>query len=266
MLSLPRFQMLKIDYEDIYRILTVTFNRPEKLNAINDLMKRELIALLDWILSNEDYINVIIFTGAGKSFTSGADIEDWRMEIEGKKARSKFPSEFALRMSKIFIPVICAINGLAVGFGFNLLLWSDYVIASSEVKFIWPVFAKRGISTELGSSFLAPRVIGFRKAKQLYIVAEPLTADDAKQLGVVDEVCPSDKLLEEAKAIARRIAENAPLAVKANKRLITESMYKTILESIKFEEEIAEVTYSSEDYIEAVKAFFEKRKPIFKGK
>ena len=265
MLEFPVFKTLNVEFEN--GILIVTFNRPEKLNAVNDLMKRELIVLLNKIIENDDKIGAVIFTGAGRAFTSGADINDWKAALEGEQYYSEWPSEFALKMMKVYVPVICAVNGPAVGFGFNLLLWADFVLADPEVKFIWPSFVKRGISSELGSTFLISRIVGFRKAKQIFMIGNPLTAKEALKLGIVDKLVPKDRLLDEAKRIAREIImKNAPLAVKANKRLIVEAMSKDIEEAIKLEREIAKVTYGSEDFKEAVKAFFEKRPPVFKGR
>lgn len=143
------FKTLKIEF--INKIMIIVFNRPEKLNAVNDEMKREQLTLLDLVINNREDIDVLIFTGAGKAFTSGADINNWKTTITGEKPLfSEWPSLFALKMSKIYIPVICAINGPAIGFGFNLLLWADYVIATPETNFIWPPFTKRGITTEWG--------------------------------------------------------------------------------------------------------------------
>ncbi|MFQ5763259.1 MAG: enoyl-CoA hydratase/isomerase family protein [Candidatus Bathyarchaeia archaeon] len=261
----PSFQTLVV--ERFERYIIVKFNRPEKLNAANDVMKRELIKLLDLVAEGGEDVDAVIFTGVGKAFTSGADLGDWLAAIEGKKEPMRtWPADFAIRMASLDRIFIAAVNGSAVGFGFNILLHCDFVLSSSRATF-WPPFVKRAIPTELGSTFLISRILGYRKAKQLYLLGDMLNAEQARDVGIVDKIVPDEKLIEEARSLAEKIiGENAPTALRANKRLITQALSSTFGEALTHETLAADKLCTSSDYREATSAFFEKRKPSFRGK
>jgi len=258
------FETLEVRKEN--GIAIVKFNRPQVLNALNLKMREELLEVMT-DLARDDGVRVIIFTGAGRAFTSGADIGDWKAAIDGKIKRERnFLVDFVLAFSSLGKPTIAAVNGPAVGFGFNLTQLCDFVIASEKAIFS-PPFVKRGIPPELGSTFILPRTIGFRKARQIMLLGKTLDAYTAKELGLVDEIVPEERLMDRCMEIARELLENAPLAVRETEKLMWKNLTVSSLEeALLNERKCADFLYQTEDHKEAVLAFLEKRKPVFKGK
>ncbi len=258
------------DYETIELvrengIAIVRFNRPDVLNALNLKMREELLKVM-YELKNDSGIRVVIFTGAGRGFSAGADIKDWKDIIDGKIKRDRtFVADFALAIKSLGKPTIAAVNGPAFGFGFTLTQLCDFVIASEKAVFSAP-FVKRGIPPELGSTLILPRTIGFRKARQILLLGRVLDANTAKEMGLVDEIVPEDKLMEKCIEIARELIENSPLAIEEIEKLLWENLSSTLEETVIREVKAADYLYQTEDFKEATIAFLEKRKPKFKGK
>ncbi len=261
-------------YEKTDHIATITLNRPERLNAISF----EMLEMLTQRLTEADAdeaVRVIVLTGAGRGFCSGLDLKD---AAEGKGiggAGTLSPGggaqHFGTRnlptvvLHQLDTPVICAINGPAAGYGLDLALGCDIRLMSDGAKLI-PGFAKRAIIPESGGTWYLPRLLGWAKACEIGFLADDLPAERALALGIVNKVVPADQLQAEARTWAAKIAANAPLAIRAMKRLFRHGL------SEDFESHSHHVLmqllllFRSQDFQEGIASFMEKRPPRFEGK
>ena len=215
-----------LDYQVEDGILTLTLNRPDRMNAFNGAMRRELIAAFD-AADADDAVRVIIVTGAGKAFCAGADLEKGgdtfnrhkrQSEPEGDELRDG-GGTVSLRIFECTKPVIGAFNGAAVGVGVTMTLPMDIRMASTKARFGF-VFARRGITMEACSSWFLPRIVGLSQALEWCYTGDILKADEALAGGFVKAVLPADKLLEEAYRIAGRIAQHSPVAIALTRQMM----------------------------------------------
>lgn len=245
----------------------ITLNVPDKLNALSLEMQSELHACVDGIQALSD-LRVLIITGAGSAFCAGGDLQGFleRSKAHHEKggARELFINHLSRKFMSIEIPVIAAINGPAVGGGFTLSLTCDLRLAAEGARF-GAVFARVGLSPEYGSSFLLSRIVGLTKANELVLTARIFDAREAKEIGLVNEVVPEDRLMERAMETARQIASLPPLAVRMAKRTLRHGLESTFSQALDYEEMVETHCFSSLDHQEAVKAFLEKREPRFRG-
>ena len=249
-------------------IATVTLNRPEKLNALNPQMFAELVHVFRRV-SQDDEIRVLVITGAGRGFCSGVDLtaqagNQGEIEIEGISP-SDFPQEAPLLLSGMRKPVIAAINGVAVGGGLTLTLSCDIRIASETARFSIPV-TRLGFTLELGSSYFLSRVIGIGKACELVFTGRMIDANEAKEIGLVNQVVPADKLTEITYEMASNIAKAVPLAQEISKMGLYQGLNADLPTQLRWEVLANGRLGWTEDRKEAIKAFMEKRDPIFKGR
>jgi len=261
-------------YEKADHIGVITLNRPERLNAISFEMLEALTRTLADADADAD-VRVLILTGAGRGFCSGLDLKD---AAEGKGiggAGTLSPgggaAHFGTRnlptvvLHEIDTPVICAINGPAAGYGVDLALGCDIRLVSDTAKII-PGFAKRGIVPESGGTWYLPRLVGWAKACEIGFLADDLLPERALALGIVNAVVPAAELLAEAQRWAAKIAANAPLAIRAMKRLFRHGL------SEDFEAHSHHVLmqllllFRSQDFQEGIAAFLERRDPRFSGR
>jgi 2-(1,2-epoxy-1,2-dihydrophenyl)acetyl-CoA isomerase len=232
--ALPSYRLIRLELRD--GILIATLNRPEKLNAFNPDLRSEFISLLNYVAENQDSLSALIITGAGRAFCSGADVGEWVRHVEeGLELDFSWTADIVEAFLKINIPVVIGLNGLAIGLGFNLLLWADYVVASREVKLLSPPFLKWGLSTGLGSSILAPLILGFKRAKQVYLRGENIGLEEAVAIGLVDKVVEPEKLIDECVDVARRLSSGSMQAVREIKRLLTTGLLDEILRAVREE-------------------------------
>jgi enoyl-CoA hydratase/carnithine racemase len=258
-------------------VVTVTFNRPEKKNAISTTMWRELVAVLDELEeSTED--RVLILTGAGDAFTSGADLAPDELGSVadgepsgpgggfGASVRSmRVVGRVALRLHELHLPTIAAVNGVAVGAGCNLALGCDLIVAADTARFS-EIFARRGLSLDAGGSWLLPRLVGLHRAKELAFLAEIISAADAERLGLVNRVVPAAQLTSVVGELARRLAELPPVQLQIMKRQLNQSFSVSMAEALEFEDLTQAANFGSEDTAEALRAFLEHREPRFTGR
>jgi len=254
------------------KIITVIFNRPEKMNALNEQMAEELVKCLEDLHQEKD-AQVVIFTGAGKAFLAGADLrERFIPKIEQRKQGLlkdptwEFSERGALALSRLRQVTIAAVNGAAAGLGSTLALACDVRVASSAARFTFP-FLRLGILPEFGSTYYLPRLVGMGKACELVFTGETIDAQEAKEIGLINKIFPPEKLMEETYALAKKIAQMPPVALAISKRALYQGLRAPDLASQLQYEALALVhLFGTADHEEGVRAFLEKREPEFKGR
>jgi enoyl-CoA hydratase/carnithine racemase len=250
-------------------VVTLTLNRPEKKNAINGPMWRELIEVFDEVADTVTD-RVLVITGAGDGFCSGADLTDtdnsgdFTGGVGAAYRRMRVVGRAALRLHELAKPTIAAVNGVAAGAGCNLALGCDLVVASDRARFT-EIFSKRGLSVDFGGSWLLPRLVGLHKAKELVFLADILDADEAERVGIVNRVVPHDELEKAVGELAARLAALPPVQLGLSKRLLNQSLSVSMSEALEFEDTAQTMNFSSRDTAEAMAAFVQKRDPNFTG-
>lgn len=244
-------------------VLTVTLSRPERKNALSPQMAEELIDLFG-VVAFDTAVRVVVVTGAGDAFCSGADLAAVGTDDHGL-VRMRSIHRVAQLLHELPQPTIARINGVAAGAGLNIALGCDLTVASTEARFS-EIFARRGLSTDFGGAWLLPRLVGLHRAKELALLAEVLPASEAERLGLVNRVVPPDELDALVAEWAARLASGPPIALTQTKRMLNrsvESSWETMLDA---ESTAQTVNFSTEDTAEAMRAFFEKRDPTFEGR
>ncbi|MGE5220256.1 MAG: enoyl-CoA hydratase-related protein [Chloroflexota bacterium] len=241
----------------------VTLNRPQALNALSyGLVKDLSLALQE--LDRDPAMRVMIVTGGEKVFAAGADIKEMA-------DRGPFDERILERLAyrdeinRISKPVIAAVSGFALGGGCELAMSCDIIIASETARFGQPE-VNLGIIPGSGGTQRLTHVLGKHRAMELVLTGDVLNANDAERLGLVNRIVPVELLLEEAKAVARKIAAKPALALKAAKEAVLKAANMPLEEGLEFERKSFYLLFASEDRSEGMKAFLEKRKPEFKGK
>jgi enoyl-CoA hydratase len=253
-------------YEKSESIATITINRPEALNALNkDVIQEILNALKD--AENDENIRVIIITGAGeKSFCAGADITQMK-GMTPLKARELSDMGYRLCHAIEFLgkPVIAAINGYALGGGLEMAMACDLRIASDKAR-MGQTEVNIGLIPGWGGTQRLPRLVSKTVAKEMVYTGKIIDAHTALQVGLINKVVPSDQFMTHVKDYAKEIANKPPIALKIAKALIDKGMEGSLETGLALEREGFGIVASTEDLQEGVNAFFEKRKPVFKGR
>jgi len=245
-------------------VVTLTLNRPEKKNAINATMFNELLAVFREV-NDSSSDRVLVVTGQGDAFCSGADLGDRGNDTRHPLARLHWVADIALALHRIPKPVIAKVNGVAAGAGLNLALGCDLIVASDTARFS-EIFARRGLTIDFGGSWLLPRLIGMHRAKELAFFADILSAKEAAEMGLVNRVVPGAELDAFVADWANRLAAGPPLALAMTKRLLTNSFSMTMDEALEAEGMAQTVNSGTQDAPEAIRAFLEKREPKFQGR
>ncbi len=251
-------------------VATVTLNRPDKLNAFNDDLSFALQDALTEVEADKN-VRAIVLTGAGRGFCSGQDLQarlekgqDSKQTSLGDSLRRRY-NPMVLKLRRIEKPIIASINGVAAGAGASLAFACDFRIASKDASFIQS-FSKVGLIPDSGSTFLLPRLIGLTKALELMLFAEKLTAEEALNLGLLNTVVSAEQLNNTTQEWAKRLALGPSLAFALTKRAVNKAIFNDIEELLENEANLQEIAGCSKDFSEGVKAFIEKRSPIYKGK
>ncbi len=249
-------------------VLTLTLNRPERLNAISGPMLAALSAELDRANIDPE-VRVVVLTGAGRGFCSGLDLKARAADEDGGGAPDlrlfdlhNTPPLVLHRMDK---PVICALNGAAAGYGMDMALGCDIRIASDRAK-LGAVFVRRGVLPESGGTWYLPRLVGWAKAAEIAFMGDVLDAERSLELGLVNRVVPHDQLMDEVATMAARIASNAPYSVQATKRMMRLGMDETFETAVDHTYLQLRPMFGSEDFREGMSAFLERRDPSFQGR
>jgi len=248
-------------------IAKITLNRPDVLNSIDQATHLELQeALAD--IEKDDSVRVVIITGAGKTFCTGADLkfgltirDDQQKCVEFLKLWHTTTNAIA-NLSK---PVIAAVNGVALAGGLELVEACDIAIAPDNIR-LGDQHANYGLVPGGGGSQRLPRIIGPRKAMEILLTGDWLSAKEAEALGLLNKVVPPDKLEETVNEMAQKLAERSPLASKTIKNLVNKGMQMDLASAMELELNSVAPLFGAEDLIEGLTAFNEKRKPVFKGK
>jgi len=249
-------------------VVTVTLNRPERKNAANGRMWQELLDELRAI-ARDPNDRVVVVTGAGGAFCSGADIAD-PSGVSGNPqdphlVRMQFLGEVMLAMHVMPKPTIAKIRGIAAGAGLSLALGCDLTVASEGARFS-EIFARRGLSVDGGSSWLLPRLVGLHRAKELAYFADILSASQAAEIGLINRVVPEEDLDAFVGDWAQRLAAGPPVALQMTKRLLNNALSVTMAQALEDEARCQTVNFATEDTAEAMRAFAEKRDPHFRGR
>jgi 2-(1,2-epoxy-1,2-dihydrophenyl)acetyl-CoA isomerase len=250
-------------------VATITLNRPDKLNAINEPMQAELAGALDRI-EGDAAIRALLLTGAGRAFSAGQDLTD-RVMGEGEAppdlgdTLDRLHNPLIRRLRRLERPIVCAVNGVAAGAGANLALACDLVLAARSAKFI-QAFCRLGLVPDAGGTYVLPRLVGAARAMGLALLGEPLTAEQAAAWGLIWRVVDDEQLMPEAKALARRLATQPTRGLGLIKRALNASAANTLGEQLDLERDLQREAGRTRDYREGVRAFLEKRSPSFEGR
>lgn len=259
------YENILVDVKD--GIALVTLNRPEIRNALVSGIKIELGDFFQKA-RGDSAIKAIILTGSGSGFCAGGDLNSLKhpntKAIEGRN-RLKSIQELVQLMLSIEKPIIAAVNGAAAGAGFSLALACDLILSSKSATFIQS-FTKVGLIPDLGSTYFLPQLVGPYIAKKLMFLSEPVSAERAFELQIVNEVVDSDSLLERAFALGRQLSNGPSISIGLTKQLINKSLNHHLQEILDLEASYQSLCFETDDFNEGVSAFFEKRKPIFEGK
>lgn len=253
-------------YEKANGIATVTFNRPKALNALNSATLRELSDLLDEIAQDES-VKAVILTGAGeKAFVAGADITEMRRKTPLEaRSFSQFGNAVFLKLERLPQPTIAAVNGFALGGGCELAMACDIRVASTNAKFGQPE-VNLGIVAGFGGTQRLPRLVGAGNAKELLMTADMISAERAAQIGLANHVVEPAQLLAKAQEITGKILSKAPFAVQFSKKLVNDGANIDLDRALALESETFGSLFGSEDRVEGMTAFVEKRQANFQGK
>jgi enoyl-CoA hydratase/carnithine racemase len=240
-------------------ILTITFNRPDKKNAITAAMYQTMAdALKD--AECDAGVRAILFTGKAEIFTAGNDLDDF---LKNPPQSTKSPVyQFIQNLSHATKPVVAAVSGPAVGIGTTLLLHCDFVYAADNARFSMP-FAKLGLCPEFASSLLLPQIVGYQRAAEKLMLGEAFSAQEACAMGFVNKILPPAEVLAFAQAQAAKLVELPTSSLRATKRLMKGKQIAAVEAKIKEESVLFSEMLLSKEAKEAFTAFFEKRKPDF---
>ena len=263
-----------MDYQDIIYtkkegIATITLNRPDGMNALSPGLFEGIYKAVE-DATKDDEIRVLIITGTGQAFCSGADvralaenaIRPATVERESAPRRRHVP--FAIQLQKCEKPVIAAINGVAIGVGLDLALACDIRIASDKAR-LTVGYVRRGMLPAGGSTYFLPRLVGTDKACELIWTGDMIDAKEAEHIGLVTMVVPHDELESATKELAEKIAKGPPLAIQSAKRAIYEGLKTDLETNLKYTTAIRQELLKTQDHKEGTTAFVEKREPVFKG-
>jgi enoyl-CoA hydratase len=246
-------------------VATVTLDRPSALNALDPAMLRDLARVLREIRRADD-VRAVVVTGAGpKAFSAGADIAAMAAMAPGAgHALARLGHEVLGRLEDLEVPVVAALNGVALGGGLELALACDLIVAAAGVRLGQPEINLGLIPGFGGTQRLALRV-GLARAREMIYLGDAVTAEEGHRIGLVNRVVPADRLLAEATALATALAGKAPVALRQAKRA-TAMAASTLATGCRYEVEAFAVAFASEDRVEGLNAFREKRRPAWKGR
>lgn len=248
------------------RILTVTLNRPEKLNVFTEEMEYELTQFLVDGALDEDF-DIVILTGAGRAFSAGGDIENWMVKnVEDPgRVRTELSKRVVFAILDFPKPIIAKLNGHAIGLGATVALFCDVIFASNEAKIADP-HVKMGLSAGDGGAIIWPQLIGYARAREYLMTGELIPAPKAAQIGLINYSLPPEELDAAVEAFVQKLSKGALRAISATKQTINLGLKQVATAVMDASIAYEKLTVYTRDHAEAVHAFLEKRKPAFTGK
>jgi len=254
---------LRVEVAD--SVATLTLDRPDALNSLTVPLKEELLATFRRFARDRD-VRAMVVTGAGRAFCAGQDLHE-RLEPGASPLATEVrerSNPLILAMRTLEIPIVGAINGVAAGAGASLAFACDIRIAAEGASFVL-AFGRVGLVPDSGATWFLPRLVGGAKAAELAFTGESLSAVDAERFGLVARVVPAGSLLDEARALAARLASGAPRAIALTKRALNGSWDATLEETLEYEAYLQGIAGATDDHREGLAAFVEKRPPRFSG-
>jgi len=255
------YENIVVSAED--RVSVVTLNRPQVLNALNRATMDELVDALEGY-DRDDAVRCVILTGAGRAFAAGADINEFRGATPVTML-NQYRFQQWERIRKIGKPIIAAVNGFCLGGGCELAMLCDIILAAEAARFGQPEI-NLGLMPGAGGTQRLPRAVGKHRAMELILTGRQITAQVAYEWGLVNRVVPGEMLMDEARALAREIAEKAPVAVRLAKEAILKSLDSPLETGLDHERRLFYLLFSTQDKDEGIDAFLNKRKPNFQGR
>jgi len=257
-------ELKDILYDKRDHIATITMNRPDRLNALGGALSQSMdTAFRDADADAET--RVIVLTGAGRGFCAGLDMRD---NAAGPGGGRKIPAFRGSSMARLILntnkPTIAAVNGAAVGWGFELALLCDFRIAAEEAR-LGDIHVKRGLVQDNGLNFTLPRLIGWSRACEVLLTGDLFSAKDCERMGIVNKVVPAEGLKAATDELAHKLAANAPLAVQMTKRIARAGTRMELDDALDYSMLTMWSLFGTEDVKEGFKAFAEKREPRFSG-
>jgi 2-(1,2-epoxy-1,2-dihydrophenyl)acetyl-CoA isomerase len=250
-------------------VLSITLNRPDKLNSFNPEMHQLLRQALERA-HDEDDVRTVLLTGAGRAFCAGQDLSERNVSpgatpIDLAISLGSHYNPLVRRLRELPKPVVCAVNGVAAGAGANIALACDLVVAARSASFV-QAFSKIGLLPDSGGTFFLPRLVGTARAMGLALLGEKLSAEDAVQWGLIWKVVDDAQLMEEALSISKNLSEGPTRGYGLIKKAFSMSATNTLDAQLDLERDLQRALGRSEDYREGVAAFFEKSPPAFRGR
>lgn len=256
-----------IEYTVARGVACLTLNRPDSLNSFTAAMHAEVADVLK-AAAEDRAIRAVVITGAGRGFCAGQDLNDRNVapgeRVDLGESVAQFYNPLIRRITGMEKPVICAVNGVAAGAGANLALACDLVFAAESAKFV-ESFAMLGLIPDSGGSWHLPRMIGMARAKGMAMLMPKVTAQQAKEWGLIWEVVEDAKLMDTVMALAEHLATQPTRGFAYTKQAFSASMTNTLDEQLELEKTLMSTAGFTDDYAEGVKAFLEKRQPEYKG-
>jgi len=264
-------------YEKKDTIGRITLNRPERLNAISIAMLGEMISVLEEI-AKDTSLRVLVITGSGRGFSSGGDFKGdkatpWEIVFNPEIRRAAGSHEAvrgytkgtALKIQKLNIPVIAMVNGPAYGMGFDWALACDMRVGSTNARF-GVAWLRRGQVPATATTWLLPRIVGMGLAAEIIFTARDVSAEEAERIGILNKLVSPEKLEEETMALAQTLADGAPISIKMCKINLYKGLEVDYETAMEFTAACQAIAFNTEDTVEGIKAFQEKRKANFKGR
>jgi 2-(1,2-epoxy-1,2-dihydrophenyl)acetyl-CoA isomerase len=261
------YETILLDVEE--NVATVTMNRPEAMNALNLQLGEELVDAMTRCRSDSN-VRAVVLKGAGRAFCAGGDLKAFSEFLQADPVTA-----FRTLASKLHVgivevrhmekPVIAQVHGVAVGAGMSLALACDLTIAAESARFIM-AYSRVGLSPDGSSTYFIPRLVGPKKALEIFYTGDSIAAPEAERLGLISRVVPDADLEKETHAFARRLAQGATLALGRAKELVYRSLSETLETQLEHERDFIALSSTTEDFMEGVQAFIQKREPKFRGR
>ena len=241
----------------------VTLNRPHVLNALNQATMEALVQALE-SMDRDEQVRCVVITGAGRAFAAGADVNEMA-EATAAEMLAGYRFQQWERIRRMTMPLVAAVNGIALGGGCELAMLCDMIVAAETAQFGQPEI-NLGIMPGAGGTQRLTRAIGKARAMEMVLTGRPISARQAEAFGLVTKVVPAEAVLDEAVALAKEIASKPPVAVRLAKEAVLKAFDTTVEGGLDYERKAFYLLFATEDRTEGIQAFLEKRKPVFKGR